>query len=80
MSDGTALFGSTLDFSQLEAMKIRAARSSRQGIADAARQVEGLFVDMILKSMRAALPQEGLLTSAQTQLYTSLYDQQLRRI
>lgn len=77
MSDGTALFGSTLDFSQLEAMKIRAAQSSRQGIADAARQVEGLFVDMMLKSMRAALPQEGLLTSAQTQLYTSLYDQQL---
>lgn len=77
MSDGTALFGSTLDFSQLEAMKIRAAQSSRQGIADAARQMEGLFVGMMLKSMRAALPQEGLLTSAQTQLYTSLYDQQL---
>ncbi|BAE73313.1 Peptidoglycan hydrolase FlgJ [Sodalis glossinidius str. 'morsitans'] len=77
MSDGTALFGSTLDFSQLEAMKIRAAQASRQGVADAAHQVEGLFVDMMLKSMRAALPQEGLLTSTQTQLYTSLYDQQL---
>lgn len=77
MSDGIALFGSTLDFSQLEAMKIRAAQATRQGVADAARQVEGLFVEMMLKSMRAALPQEGLLTSAQTQLYTSLYDQQL---
>ncbi len=77
MSDGIPLFGSTLDFSQLEAMKIRAAQASSQGVADAARQVEGLFVDMMLKSMRAALPQEGLLTSAQTQLYTSLYDQQL---
>nr|WP_236851756.1 glucosaminidase domain-containing protein [Candidatus Sodalis pierantonius] len=58
-------------------MKIRAAQASSQGVADAARQVEGLFVDMMLKSMRATLPQEGLLTSAQTQLYTSLYDQQL---
>ncbi|CAK8739661.1 hypothetical protein SODG_003201 [Sodalis praecaptivus] len=31
MSDGIPLFGSTLDFSQLEAMKIRAAQASSQG-------------------------------------------------
>ncbi|KYP97217.1 hypothetical protein BG74_04370 [Sodalis-like endosymbiont of Proechinophthirus fluctus] len=77
MNDGIPLFGSTLDFSQLEVIKIRAVQASRRGISGAAQQVEGLFLDMMLKSMRAALPQEGLLTSAQTHLYTSLYDQQL---
>ncbi|WP_205419152.1 rod-binding protein, partial [Klebsiella pneumoniae] len=34
-------------------------------------------VQMMLKSMRSALPQDGVLSSDQTRLYTSMYDQQI---
>ena len=36
-----------------------------------------MFVQMMLKSMRAALPQDGELSTEQTKLYTSMYDQQI---
>jgi len=39
--------------------------------------VEGMFVQMMMKSMRAALPQDGLLSNDQTRLFTSMYDQQI---
>ncbi|MGC6744197.1 rod-binding protein [Escherichia coli] len=42
-----------------------------------ARQVEGMFVQMMLKSMRDALPKDGLFSSEHTRLYTSMYDQQI---
>lgn len=32
---------------------------------------------MMLKSMREALPKDGLFSSDQTRLYTSMYDQQI---
>ena len=42
-----------------------------------AKQFEGVFVQMMLKSMRQALPEGGLLSNEQTKLYTSMYDQQI---
>lgn len=36
-----------------------------------------MFVQMMMKSMRQALPQDGLLSTEQTRLYTSMYDQQI---
>lgn len=42
-----------------------------------AKQFEALFLQLVLKSMRAATPREGLFGSDQTQLYESLLDQQL---
>jgi flagellar protein FlgJ len=36
-----------------------------------------MFVQMMLKSMRAALPKDGVLSSDQSRLYTSMYDQQI---
>lgn len=36
-----------------------------------------MFVQMMLKSMREALPKDGLFSSDQTRLYTSMYDQQI---
>ncbi|HBC82700.1 MAG TPA: flagellar assembly peptidoglycan hydrolase FlgJ, partial [Escherichia sp.] len=41
------------------------------------RQVEGMFVQMMLKSMREALPKDGLFSSDSTRMYTSMYDQQI---
>ncbi len=39
--------------------------------------VEGMFVQMMLKSMREALPKDGMFSSDSTRLYTSMYDQQI---
>lgn len=48
-----------------------------QGIKAAAQQFETLFLQMVLKSMRDATPQDGLLNSEQSRFYTGLLDQQL---
>lgn len=42
-----------------------------------AKQFEALFLQLVLKSMRAATPREGLFGGDQMQLYESLLDQQL---
>ncbi|WP_254304340.1 flagellar assembly peptidoglycan hydrolase FlgJ [Candidatus Sodalis sp. SoCistrobi] len=65
------------DANALNKLHQQAAAQSPQALKAVAKQVEGLFVQMMLKSMRDALPQEGLLDNHQTQLYTSLYDQQI---
>jgi flagellar protein FlgJ len=36
-----------------------------------------MFVQMMLKSMREALPKDGIFSSDSTRLYTSMYDQQI---
>lgn len=48
-----------------------------QALKSAARQFEAMFLTMVLKSMRDATPQEGIMDSDQTRMYESLLDQQL---
>ena len=77
MADLDSLTGAAYDSRSLNELK-RQASSDPQGKAlQGAKQVEGMFVQMMLKSMRAALPQDGILSNDQTRLYTSLYDQQI---
>jgi len=67
------------------AMDVRAAQELRSklkqdpqaGLKDAAQQFEALFLQMVLKSMRDATPQDGLFNSDQTRFYTSMLDQQM---
>lgn len=47
------------------------------GLKAAAQQFEAMFLQMVLKSMRDATPQDGLLNSDQSRFYTSMLDQQL---
>jgi flagellar protein FlgJ len=42
-----------------------------------ATQFEALFINQVLKSMRASLPKDGLFDSDQTRLYTSLMDEEM---
>ncbi|WP_413724766.1 flagellar assembly peptidoglycan hydrolase FlgJ [Sodalis sp. RH16] len=65
------------DANSLAKLHTAAAQSSPQALKAVAKQVEGLFVQMMLKSMREALPKGGLTDSSQADLYTSLYDQQM---
>lgn len=76
--DNAADFSSAAyDVKSLQKLHNQAAQSSPQALKTVAKQVEGLFVQMMLKSMRAALPKGGIFDSDQTDLFTSLYDQQM---
>jgi len=76
-ADLTSTASAAYDANSLAKLHTAAAQSSPQAITAVAKQVEGLFVQMMLKSMRAALPKGGLTDSSQADLYTSLYDQQM---
>ena len=65
------------DAGALSALKQQAKTAPKAALSAAATQFEAMFVQMLLKSMREALPQDGMLSSEQSKLYTSLFDQQI---
>lgn len=77
MNDSFSLGSAAYDAQALNQLKRHTAAGSEQAIRETAKQMEGMFVQMMLKSMRAALPQDGELSTEQTKLYTSMYDQQI---
>ena len=64
-----------LDVQGLDKLK-HSAGSDGQNLQEACRQFEALFLHMMLSSMRAAVPESGLLESQQGNFYESLLDQQ----
>lgn len=52
-------------------------KDPQAGLQAAAQQFEAMFLQMVLKSMRDATPQDGLFDSDQSRFYTSMLDQQL---
>jgi flagellar protein FlgJ len=66
-----------VDAQNLEQLKLQARRDPKSAIGAASKQFEAVFLNMVLKSMREATPQDGLMGSEQTQFYTSMLDQQL---
>ncbi|WP_338562871.1 flagellar assembly peptidoglycan hydrolase FlgJ [Erwinia sp. E_sp_B04_7] len=77
MSNSQSLMGAAYDSRSLNDLKRQAGSDPKAHAREVAKQVEGMFVQMMLKSMRQALPQDGLLSTEQTRLYTSMYDQQI---
>lgn len=66
-----------LDANSLTSLKKSAKENSPEAIKGVAKQFEAVFINMMLKSMRDATPQDGLFNSEQSKLYTSMFDQQL---
>ncbi len=66
-----------LDAGALASLKAQAKNAPGEALSKAAGQFEALFVSMVLKSMRDALPQDGPLASETTKTYTAMFDQQL---
>lgn len=77
ISDSKLLASAAWDAQSLNELKAKAGEDPAANIRPVARQVEGMFVQMMLKSMRDALPKDGLFSSERTRLYTSMYDQQI---
>jgi flagellar protein FlgJ len=66
-----------LDTQSLEQLRAQAKNSPDQALKTAAQQFESVFLNMMLKSMREASPQDGMLDSDQTRMFTGMLDQQL---
>ena len=69
--------GLALDANALAGLKQQARAAPERALAAAAGQFEALFMQMLLKSMREALPQDGPLASETTKMVTGMFDQQL---
>jgi len=61
----------------LDSLRAQAKHTPEQALKAVAQQFEAVFMNMMMKSMREATPQEGMLESEQTQMFTSMLDQQL---
>ncbi|MDC8803497.1 flagellar assembly peptidoglycan hydrolase FlgJ [Halomonas pacifica] len=66
-----------LDVQGIQRLRHTARQDERAGLEGAAQQFEALFLQRMLKSMRAAIPESDLMNSQQTRFYTELHDQQL---
>ncbi|EMF0718577.1 flagellar assembly peptidoglycan hydrolase FlgJ [Citrobacter freundii] len=77
IGDSKLLSSAAWDAQSLNELKAKAGQDPTANIRPVARQVEGMFVQMMLKSMREALPKDGVFSSDSTRLYTSMYDQQI---
>lgn len=65
------------DARALDSLKREAQRDPQGAVKKAAQQFEALFMQMVLKSMREAMPKSGLLGSSGEDMYTGMLDQQL---
>jgi flagellar protein FlgJ len=79
MSSGTAI-PSVFDAQALARLKTDLRKDDPQALKAAARQFEAVFLQMMLKSMRAATPQTGPFDSDQTRFYQELLDAQLAQV
>lgn len=77
LTDSKLLTSAAWDAQSLNELKTQAGKDPAANIRPVARQVEGMFVQMMLKSMRETLPKDGMFSSDSTRLYTSMYDQQI---
>lgn len=66
-----------LDVQGLNSLRQSAKQNSPEALKASAQQFEGLFINMMLKTMRQATAAAGQEQSQDSQLYTSMLDQQL---
>lgn len=65
------------DVASVQDLRTQFKNDEKEGIKAAAQQFETMFLQMVMKSMRDATPQDGLLQSDQSRFYTGLLDQQM---
>ena len=65
------------DGADLTALRRGGKADSPEALRAAAQQFEGLFMNMMMKSMRDATPQDSPFDSQQSRMYTSMLDQKI---
>jgi len=63
LTDSRMMASAAWDAQSLNELKTQAGQDPQANLRPVARQVEGMFVQMMLKSMREALPKDGLLAA-----------------
>lgn len=66
----------TMDLRSLDRLKSSSGSDPRAGIKEAAKQLEGLFMQELMKSMRASTMSTGMLDNQATEMGTSMLDTQ----
>lgn len=66
-----------IDSKGLDSLRQAARQNSPEALKSAAKQFEALFMNMIMKSMREASPQDSIFDNDQSRMYTSMLDQQM---
>jgi peptidoglycan hydrolase FlgJ len=66
-----------LDTNSLGDLKQSAKAGSPEALKGAATQFESMFIGMMMKSMRDATPQDGMLDSQESKTFTGMLDQQM---
>jgi flagellar protein FlgJ len=77
MSSTSFSTSAAFDVRGLDALKREVKSNSPEGIKAAAKQMEGMFIQMMLKSMRDASFKDSLMHSQESDMFTSMYDQQI---
>jgi flagellar protein FlgJ len=78
MISGADLSGNVaFDANGLNGLKNAAKENSPEAIKGVAKQFEAIFMNMMLKSMREASPQDNPFDNEQSRTFTSMLDQQL---
>lgn len=78
MIDPIGISGSLAVSAQsLDKLRMQARQAPDLALKQAAQQFEAVFMNMMLKSMREATPQDGMFDSEQTRMFTGMLDQQL---
>ena len=77
MNASSLVSGAAFDLRGLDALKREAGTNSAEGLKAAAKQMESMFVQMMLKSMRDASIKDERLHSQASDMFTSMYDQQI---
>jgi flagellar protein FlgJ len=65
-----------LDLRDMGGLKQSARAGSPEALKTASTQFEAMFVNMMLKSMREATPQDGMMDSQQSKTFQTMLDQQ----
>ncbi|USX28241.1 flagellar assembly peptidoglycan hydrolase FlgJ [Oxalobacteraceae bacterium OTU3CINTB1] len=65
-----------LDIKDMGGLRQSAKAGGAESLKTASTQFEAMFVNMMMKSMRDASPQDGMMNSEQTKMFTTMLDQQ----
>lgn len=66
-----------LDAQSIDKLRLQTRQDPDKALKTVAQQFEGLFLNMLLKSMREATPQDNLFDNDQSRFYTEMFDRQL---
>ncbi|MDT8999314.1 flagellar assembly peptidoglycan hydrolase FlgJ [Paucibacter sp. APW11] len=76
LNTGTSANGLAADTRSIDALRAAAARDPKGSIRETAKQFESLFMQEVMKSMRATTMSSGLMETSATQMGTEMLDTQ----